>query len=700
MVSRPENVATQGVSEGFTLRNQPKNGLPEKVLREVSQRIDWARNARKPYEREWEQALNYYLGRQWGGAKVAIDSPVVVNKFWPMINAALGTYFYQNPRVYVTPITKWAYGTDPLGNPLRVDAEANSRSAEAAVDTMWRTGEQKYEVRSCIVDANIYSLGIMKVGYSSPAGVPREDEIKAQITPEAMKIMQGAVPGLTEHDFLRISGKGHLLDHDTNIRPGHAFAKRVNPMDVWFDPEADKQRNCRFMIHRWKAQIRTLKQDPLFGNLQGLEPEDGGETITDDSFRIPGMRSNMSASPRESSAADEDPVRSVWVWEYYDKERQKVYWLVHQPPSKSKRNGWRVIRVAHEWPYENLADFPFVTLGLNVVPNRLYPLTGIQQWIAQQRELNIIRSVRLDHVRRQGRKVLMEQNAMDPEQKSMMGNPGAYSIIEVHPGHVDKIRPLETGAVPVDMYRAEEDVVRDIHSLMPGGLGSPTAQGIAQRPGISATESGQIGSALGAMTADQLSLVSDFAGKISKYQFMIFRQFWTQEDMMQRRSGADGKEWVRISPNTLLGDFDYKVEVGSTQQQSAEVRQKRAVELMSMALNPMVVQLFGPPLVQKVFEFVLRAFDVAVPEAFFEGAKETILPAERAALEIQKMQALLKGGGAPQDAGGEAGASGQPGPGQGEFQPNQSGGGPVSPLNALGGGATAANVQQGLRGAA
>jgi len=658
------------------------------VLNEVGKRIEWAMNARAPYEREWLQALNYYVGKQWGEVVAAIDNPVVVNRFWPLVNAALPSLFFQNPRIYVQPLRKWAKHVTPWGEEVKLDLEANANSAEAATDALWRNQELKYEVRSAIVDAMIFSFGYIKVGYSSPKGVPREDEIKSQIRPEAFTMAQEAIPGITQEDFLRLSGKGELLDFDTNIRPGHPFGQRIDPLTVWWDPKADKTRNARFVIHAWDAQLRTLKADPLFSNLEGLDPEDiDNEGDLDDSFKIPGMRSNMSHPP-DLEAQATDPVKSVRVYEYYDKERQEVYWLVRQPARQGREylSGWRCIRRSYKWPFEHIPDFPIIALGLNFVPNRLYPLTGIQQWISQQRELNILRTVQLEHARRENRKILMEQDAMQPDQKEILRNPAIYGIVEVNPGKLDSIRAMDSGSMNYDLLRMEQSIEADIQRNT-GFLGSPTAQGQAQPHRISATESSQIGSAIGTLSEDQLGLVSDFAGKVSKFQFLIFRQFWSESEMMQRVNATDGKEWVPVTPDTLMGDFDFRVEVGSTQRLSAEVRQKRAIELMTLVTNPIVVQLFGPKLVQKVLEWVFRAFDIAFPEALFSGAEEYMLPADRAKMEQAQMRSGM-------------GAAGQPGPQQGQMQPNQSGGGPVTPMNQFGQGmGTVANVLQGQRAA-
>lgn len=680
----------------FTIRQDraPRTQLPKSILDEVSRRVEWAMNERLPYEREWEQAFNYFIGKQWGERPVAIDAPVVVNKFWPMVNSALPTLFYQNPRMYVSPMQKWAYRIAPDGTELQVDAEANARSAEAAVDGLWRNQELKYETRSTIVDAFIFAVGWMKVGFSSPKGIPDDDIQQSQISTEALQIMQRAVPGITQREFLRLSGKGNLLDFDTNIRPGSPHAFRVNPMHVWVDPKADKLRNARFMVYKWETQIRSLNADPLFSNLDDIVPEGDEDSVPDDSYRIPGVRTNFSRPP-EQVGQTEDPVKSVWVYEYYDKERRKVYWLLKQPPSRNRLGGWRVIRMAN-WPHKEIPDFPFVPLMLNQVPNRFYPLTGIQQWLPQQRELNIIRTVKLDHTRRQNRKILVEEGAISADQEAMLLNPAVYGLVKVRPNTIaqKRIGPLESGTIPIDLYRIEEEIRRDIADLS-GFLSSPTMQGQAQRPGITATEAGQIGAAIGTLSEDALGLVSDYAAKLSKYLFLIFREFWTQEQMMLRHNGRDGKEWVRVAPDSLQGDFEFKIEVGSTQKQSAEVRQKRAVELMTLVTNPVVVQLFGPELVQRVLEWVFRAYDIAFPEALFEGAKEHVLPVDRGKMMLQELQHLLRATGGGNSG---AGAAGRTGPAQGAFQPNQAGGGPVTPLNQMGGQGTAANVAQGQGG--
>ena len=136
-----------------------------------------------------------------------------------------------------------------------------------------------------------------------------------------------------------------------------------------------------------------------------------------------------------------------------------------------------------------------------------------------------------------------------------------------------------------------------------------------------------------------------------------------------------GKEWVPINSLTLRGEYDFIIEVGSTQKQSHEGQQQRAIQLMQLFMNPMVMQMFGPEVLKNVIVRVLRSFDMDFPDELFRDAQEWVPPDVRA--KIQQEEASRISDQTNFNFGGNGGGGGQGGPQGGAFQPNQQGGGPV-----------------------
>ena len=662
---------------------------------EVCRQIEWAKGHRLQYEKEWETAINYMLGNQYDAGWLGIADPIIVNKFWPMVQSAVPALFFQNPYIHVSPREKWYMGVDRMGQPVTLDNEANARNAEATINDAWKGNKLKRETRKCIVDAFTHAVGWMKVGYGAEMGVPPE-AIQASFDAEIMGQMQQSFPGMTPEDMVRLDGKGRMLERDHRVAPGYAFGKRIPPVDVWGDPTGLDIEDFRFLFSRHRKDVRQLESDPMFKNTRNLQPEfefrddeRGSPTSEVPGTYIRGMRSSFSDRPSMTGQND-DPVPGVWVYEFWDKYRRDVYWLVRQPDKTGRWRDYRLVRRAGSWPYEEMQGFPYYPLRLNIVNNRFYPLTGIQQWLPQQRELNMVRSLKMDHARRMGRKILAEKGALGDEEAINLEDPSAYTIVDVNAGYIDKIKPLDQGSIPPDLYAVEGDIRRDIDDAS-GFMGSPTAQGRAMQPGVTATEAQGVFSSLGLQASDQLETVSDWTSEFSEGLFFVTRQFWTAEKMILHTNAMDGKEWMQVTQDGLRGHFAFLVEAGQAKHQSKELRQKNVVDLMQLIMSPAIAPMLGPDVIKKFLQMALRTFDITMPEALFEGAKEYIPPIDRAKLQMQLVKDLMAGGAGGPGQGMEQGAlppgmPGQPGPGPEQgFQPNQNGGGMMMPQT--GGGA-------------
>lgn len=657
-----------------------------KLLDEVVQRITWAQAYRRQFEAEWDEALRYYAGDQWSDTPVSVADPLVVNKFWPLVQAMIPQLFYRAPYVFVRPEQQNFTAMSPMGTPLSIDATANARSVEALGNRFWRSRRMKWDMRQIIVDTQIYSHGWFKVGYGSEFGIQAKDRAMSDLDTEMLAELRQIFPDATEDDLLRLSGKDHLLEFDAGVVQGDAWAKRVNPMHVWVDPSNTELEEMRFLVHYVERQLRTVKADPLYTGTQNL----GGHTH--DFAQPEKMRSKSGryAHPdgvkavyragEDEGMSEGDPVDSIGLYEYYDRERQAVYTLVNQGGGD-----WKCIRKTEEWPYNEIRDFPFKCLRLNVVPNRFYPFTGIHHWIEQQRELNLYRSQQADHIRRMGRKIFVEKGFFDtPEEKAKMETPGAGIIVEVQPNGIsqNKWAPAEFGSVPQDLWRGEASIREDIREATVNA-GSPNAMGQPNPHVTSATESSIMASSVGQITDDQLTLISDFASDVTRDLFSIYRQFWNSETMIEHTNPVEGRQWVPISPDLLQGEFVFKIEVGSTQKESHEAKQRQATQLLQIFLNPFFLQAFGPDVLKSMAVRLLRTFQIDYPDELFAGAREWIPPEVRAKMEQEMAQKMVEG------------ISGAGGAQDGTIQPNQNGGGPVSggPTTPGEAGATAPELQ-------
>jgi hypothetical protein len=259
-----------------------------KIMEEVALQMAWAKTMRVPFEEEWETAMNMFLGNQFQGQWLGIEDPVVVNKFWPLVQGALPSLFYQKPYVFAQAEEKWYMGVDREGNPVRLDNEKNARNVEAVGNLLWKGNKLKRESRTCIVDAFTHSVGWIKTGYSAELGVPDKYIIESEIDRQSFELLQAQFPGLTEEDFLRLDGKGRMLERDHRIRPGYAWGKRIPPVDVWVDPSALDPEDFRFIFSRHRKDIRVLQADPMFSNTRGLEPEFDFRPDSRDEPGVPG----------------------------------------------------------------------------------------------------------------------------------------------------------------------------------------------------------------------------------------------------------------------------------------------------------------------------------------------------------------------------------------------------------------------------
>ena len=155
-------------------------------------------------------------------------------------------------------------------------------------------------------------------------------------------------------------------------------------------------------------------------------------------------------------------------------------------------------------------------------------------------------------------------------------------------------------------------------------FGSPgSARGVADAD--SATEAGILDRRLEIREGDRLSLVVDMiTSLISKLDQLV--QFHIDRDEAIKITGPQGEEWTMVKQTdyaAIAGEFEYSVNVGSTQARLPDVERAQWIAFLSQVVVPLPHILRKPAVMKRIAEMFHIEDEAALEE--FRQLGEDIL---------------------------------------------------------------------------
>jgi len=549
--------------------------MDKELLNEYKEMLAVAnRRWEKVEKKKWERHVRYYRNDQWDvlakGAISAYKDKVTDNIIFSNIRTLMPSINFRRPKIFVKAKKK----------PYRLesgdifDTLSGAVLLEILMNWYYRELEIKRQVDKCLMDALLGFRGVVFAGYAAETEVVSSDET--------------------------------LLEVNELIKKDSPYVTRISPRDLRFDPSARDAHfeDARWIALRWVKTLEEVQKNPIYKNTKDLKSN----------YRIDTQFTNLSSSNVGPKDDGQTGGGMVWDrvegWDIWDRAEKKVVTIV-EGHSKHLRYD--------NWPLDYDGGFPIEVFYFNENPDEPTPVSDIEIYINSQDELNRIRSLQIEHIRRiSQRRYESREGALSLEAKDKLMYGGDGILIESDTG--SSIRTIEDATISQDIYivaKLLKDSIREesgVASFEKGG----------SEKFETATEAQLIANALNARRDERVSILEDFIKRIVRKLGKIIQQTLGERDFaldneqmklaqeyvpqkVEKITGASKTvlmPWLNASKDDIQGEYDFDIEVGSTRPINQEILKRDALTMYQVLVqHPLVNQ-------EKNLRLLLEAFDV------------------------------------------------------------------------------------------
>lgn len=554
-------------------------------------RLNVANRKAKPIEENVKRNREYYRGKQWGDEdKGKYTHLVVENLVYANTRSLVAQLAFKNPKHFVTPIKKPFQAKNGFFDTIQA-----SMNFEALLCWYFKEMKTLRESRKCLYDALLGSRGIARLGYTlKTEKIKNKDEINVD---EIIKADAPFIKRYSEYDFR----------HDTEGS----------------DALLDDSRWCAF---RFTAPLQDIKDNPRY-SARGLKSN--AKMVTDFGDGDKNSRSTMDDT--------REIVEMVDGWEMYDKKTRRIRAIVPGHDKFLRNEKW-------EGALDNIEGLPVEILYFNENPDEALPVSDVNIYRPMQDELNKIRSLQLDHIDSISRRRYIASSAKISEEelrKITHGGNGAVALVD---GSTENaLLPVKDANISQDTYVVANIVKGAIRQM----AGLSQSEALDSQGSKTAQEAGLINLASSGLRSDQQSQYEDFNVRLSRKLAMILQKTLDKVDIpldavqfasfvQQHKNGLDTKlsrivgdegaitlqPWLELSKADIQGEYNFDIEMGSTQPVNEETR-KRDIATLAQILQ-------GNPYMRQ------RESTIRVLEVFKEPDIDSLVKPEE---EVQQEQA-------------------------------------------------------------
>lgn len=513
---------------------------------------------------------DYYRGHQWNDTVMGYNDRTVDNMVFSNIKTIMPSINFNNPRIYAQAKKKPYRVADGL-----FDTIAAGALYEILLNYYYKELEIKRQVDKALLDALIGPWGIIQIGY----------------TLETEKIQDNK-----------------LLESNELIKGDSCFVVRRSPLDFRVDPEAKDSHlyDANWIAFRWVKSLEDVKSNSSYKNTKDLKSNVKAETDFHKKTEG-GLKTSDNDSLKDASDWER-----VEGWDIWDKRSNKLITVVTSHDKELQNI---------DWPLDYDGGFPVEVLYFNENPDELFPISDVDIYMAAQDELNRLRSLHLDHVRRISQsKYITRENAFTSEELYKLKHGPSGTIAESKMAVSDSIVPLKDAGTSQDVYMAIRMLKEDIRE---GGRVSQFEKGIAQKFDT-ATEPNLIAQAIGIQREERSAILGDFIKHVVRKLGKVLQQTMGEKEInlsteqfqqaqqyapgkLEKIIGPDGMQvimpWLTMSKEDIQGEYEFDIEIGSLQPVNKEIRKRDAIELYNLlSENPYVDPYEGTKEVLEAFE--------------------------------------------------------------------------------------------------
>lgn len=593
---------------------KPKQKPQAELLSYYGQELDRSKEWRdsEGYDDIWTDMVDLYRGESiFPQAGQSSEDRIAINQAFSTINVIYPAISVSRPEIVVA-------ANQP-------ELETRAVFVQAMINHQWERYRFQEPFRQSIKDSLIIGHGWCKMlwSYEETEKELTQEEFAfrfqtALIDEQAIAIEEEREPVEDEELARQIisSARETIVD-----RP---VMERISPHDMFVNPEATSLQDARWIAQRIVRHMDDVKTDPAYSR-KARENSIPGLTLADPHY----------ARHQENYKSNE----LIEVFEFYDLARQTMCTFTAGATEYLIRP--RKMPYAFGHPFEMIRNYE--------IPDHFYPMGDLEAIAPLIKELSKTRSEMMNHRARYARKYIARKSAIAKTDLSKIASKRDGEVIFVEDDSFplqDVIQPVNQIGMDPGLYNWSQAIENDIQDIsgitefMRGGGGQIRR---------TATEASLLQDAANVRTAEKLDRVESFIANLAVKLLQINQQYVTGEQAAKVIGRDGGSLWVPYTREDIKGQYDFRVEAGSTVPKNETFRRQSALGMLQ-ALAPFIAT--GQVNAEELLRVVLRdGFAIKNPEKFItQPQQQQQMMGGPSGVNSQAMALGAGGGGVGPDA--------------------------------------------------
>lgn len=484
-----------------------------------------------------------------------------LNLVHAIVKNIVPSLYYQNPRIIALPRKVSSADTAPIVTEI--------------CNHFYRKMDVEEVNQKVVWDAYVLGHGYSKIGYATKFGMDVDDEPAKKET-KLNAIDKGLIalglkkkPAVPEESHPEINYR---------IISENPYTIYVSPFRMLKDPRALTMDECMWMGECFTRTVAEMKNNKKYKNTELLK---GVDTDTNTSSYIQMSQSSL------------DEFKTVELYEIHYRNKNKMYLLVISKDNDTYREHY------HEESIYDIDGWQYDELTFNKTGHKAFAISDITKIKHLQDRFTATMDMILEQVDKYTPKIAGNGTDITPEGKNALLNGGIGAFVDCTKNPSEVFKEINFTQFKADL-KALADQIIEIITIQ---TGITRAQLTGMATGASATE---VTIAQGGQTlriSDMTQQVQRFNNRQAQKLWQVIRQFVDLEqlELITGISGTDPNtgfpvyDWITVdtekSEKMSEGEYDFEIEVGSTQKPDLAVLRKQFENLFSILSRTDVITL-------------------------------------------------------------------------------------------------------------
>jgi hypothetical protein len=502
------------------------------ILGKYRSHLDYSKRWRtnEQYDQLWQRLINLYRGKQYR-QPLPYDR-LLVNISFATINVLAPAVSVGRPKINV--------------NPRTPEDGDKAILTEAIINYWWQHYDCQDEFQRAVKDFLILGHGWLKAGYRF-VEVEKVDDIEDTAD-------EIAAPPTSE------------MEANTIIKEDRPFLERVDPFDMFVDPDGCSMNDIRWIAQRIRRPLKDVKADKRYNATARQEVSATSYSRYGNGYNGPGNYLSPAIDSATSSSPDQGYAD---IWEYYDIEAGTI--------SVFSETGDKFLIKPTKIPF--VFGHPFIMLRNYEIPGFFYPMGELEAIEPLQYELNQTRTQMMNHRKRYSRKYIFREDAFDDDGRAALVSDEDNVIVAVkgQENLANVIQPVPAIINPPEFYNQSNLITNDIDRV--SGV-SEYQRGAVPEIRRTATEAAIAQDAANARASEKLIIIEKGIARCAERLIMLAQQYLTGEQTVRIIGSESAPVWLTFDKDYIAGEFDFQVEAGSTAPVNESFRRQMALQMV------------------------------------------------------------------------------------------------------------------------